>query len=73
MIYDDYIDKDNNHGSYRVVIIMVLMYRVKFPLPNEVKMIFSFFKKKIDLFFSIYFALKYKKNKKNYKTNRVFK
>jgi hypothetical protein len=45
MIYDDYIDKDNNHGSDRLVIIMVLMYRINFPLPNEVKIIFSFLKK----------------------------
>jgi len=45
VIYDDYIDKDNNHGSDRVVIIMVLMYRINFPLPNEVKMIFSLKKK----------------------------
>jgi hypothetical protein len=45
MIYDDYIDKDNNHGSDRVEIIMVLMYRINFPLPNEVKIIFSFLKK----------------------------
>jgi len=59
MIYDDYIDKNNNHGNDRVVIIMVLMYRINFPLPNEVKMIFPL-KKNTDLFFSIYFALKYK-------------
>jgi hypothetical protein len=54
MIYDGYIDKDNNHGSDRVVIIMVLMYRINFSLPNEVKMIFSFLKK---LTYSLVFIL----------------